>query len=131
MTRLPDTFLEDRALRDAARAVLTEDIARLRDSLGEEGIAARVSSGMTTTISSRIRTGARDVLAQAKAQAADNQGVLAVLIGAIILFLARGTILDWIDDLAAGGDDEDPTDEVTAAHDSDPEPEPAFEGDAA
>ena len=129
MTRLPDTFLEDRALRDSARAVLAEDIARLRDSLGEEGIAARVSSGMTTTISSRIRTGARDVLAQAKAQAADNQGVLAVLIGAIILFLARGPILDWIDDLTAGEDDDDLTDDGVAA--TDPQPEPAFEGDTA
>lgn len=105
MTRLPASFMEDRALRDAARAVLTEDIERLRASLSEEGIASRVSSGVTTTVSSRIRTGARDVLAQAKAQAADNKGVLAVLIGAIILFLARGRILDWIDEL--GMDEEE------------------------
>lgn len=111
MTRLPPSFMEDRALRDGARAVLTEDIARLRTNLNEEGIASRVSSGVTTTISSRIRTGARDVLAQAKAQASDNKGVLAVLIGAIILFLARGPILDWIDEL---GMDEEEGDESEA-----------------
>jgi hypothetical protein len=111
MNRLPANFMEDRALRDAARAVLTEDIERLRANLNEEGIASRVSSGVTTTISSRIRTGARDVLAQAKAQAADNKGVLAVLIGAIILFLARGLILDWIDEL---GMDEEEGDESEA-----------------
>lgn len=100
MTRLPQGFIEDRALRDAARAVLTEDIERLRASLEEQGIASRVSSGVSTTISSRIRTGARDVLAQAKAQAGDHKGVLAVLIGAIILWFAREPILDWIDELA-------------------------------
>jgi hypothetical protein len=111
MTRLPASFIEDRAMRDAARAVLTEDIERLRAALNEEGIASRVSSGVTTTISSRIRTGARDVLAQAKAQAADSKGVLAVLIGAIILFLARGPILDWIDEL---GMDEEEGDESEA-----------------
>jgi hypothetical protein len=121
MTRLPASFVEDRALRDAARALLTEDIERLRASLSEEGIASRVSSGVTTTVSSRIRTGARDVLAQAKAQAADNKGVLAVLIGAIILFLARGPLLDWIDEL--GMDEEDGSEGETSLPDSGSAPE--------
>lgn len=125
MTRLPDSFIEDRALRDAARAVLTEDIERLRASLSEQGIASRVSSGVTTTISSRIRTGARDVLAQAKAQAGDNKGVLAVLLGAIILFLTRGPILDLIDDLF-GSANSDADTETDLADD-----EPASEGDPA
>lgn len=113
MTRLPDRFVEDRALRDAARAVLAEDIAHLRASLSEEGIGARVTSGVTGTITSRIRTGARDVLAQARAQAGDHKGVLAILVGAIILWLARGPILDWIDDMAAADLDEE----------ADPEPD--------
>jgi hypothetical protein len=107
MTRLPQRFVEDRALRDAARAVLAEDIARLRAALDEEGIASRVSSGVTATVSDRVRAGARDVLAQARAQAGDHKGVLAVLVGAIVLWLARGPILDWI---AALGDDEDDED---------------------
>lgn len=122
MTRLPDSFVEDRALRDAARAVLTDDIERLRASLSEEGIASRVSSGVTTTVTSRIRTGARDVLAQARAQASDNKGVLAVLIGAIILFLARGPILEWIDELAAG-EEEDGTGDADPSPDLDTAPE--------
>lgn len=125
MTRLPASFIEDRALRDAARAVLSEDIARLRASLSEEGIASRVSSGVTTTVSSRIRSGARDVLAQARAQAADNKGVLAVLCGAIILFLARGPILDWIDEL--GADEEEGAESEAAL----PESGSAAEGDSA
>lgn len=107
MTRLPERFIEDRALRDAARAVLIDDIEHLRASLAEEGIASRVSSGVTGTISTRIRTGARDVLAQAMAQANDYKGVLALLVGAIILFLARGPILDWIEALGLDEDVED------------------------
>lgn len=107
MTRLPARFIEDRALRDAARAVLIEDIEHLRASLAEEGIASRVSSGVTGTISTRIRTGARDVLAQAMAQANDYKGVLALLVGAIILFLARGPILDWIEALGLDADEDD------------------------
>ena len=107
MTQLPQRFIEDRALRDAARAVLAEDIERLRASLDEQGIASRVSSGVTTTISARIRTGASDVFAQARAQAGDHKGVLAVLVGAIILWFARGPILDWIDELAGENPDDD------------------------
>jgi hypothetical protein len=114
MTRLPQRFVEDRALRDAARAVLAEDIEHLRASLSEQGIAARVSSGVTGTITSRIRTGARDVLAQARAQAGDHKGVLAILVGAIILWLARGPILDWIDDMAAADLDEEPDADLPA-----------------
>jgi hypothetical protein len=127
MTRLPQRFTEDRALRDAARAVLAEDLARLRTSLGEEGIASRVSSGVKTTVTARIRSGARDVLAQAKAQAGDHKGVLAVLIGAILLFLARGPILDWLEALDAPEEFDDDTDETSAAA----SPEPAAEGDPA
>jgi hypothetical protein len=122
MTRLPQSFIEDRALRDAARAVLVEDIERLRASLSEEGIASRVSSGVSSTITSRIRTGARDVLAQAKAQAGDHKGVLAVLIGAIVLWFARGPILDWLDEFA---DIDDDTDTDAASPEGDAQGDPA------
>jgi hypothetical protein len=84
---------------------MAEDIERLRANLSEQGIASRVSSGVSSTISSRIRTGARDVLAQAKAQAGDHKGVLAVLVGAIVLWLARGPILDWLDEFDDAEDD--------------------------
>lgn len=127
MSALPPRFTEDRALRDAARAVVTEDLTRLRAHLGEQGIASRVSSGVKTTVTARIRSGARDVLAQAKAQAGDHKGVLAVLIGAIILFLARGPILDWLDGLDAPDAIDNDTDETSAAA----SPEAASEGDPA
>lgn len=99
MTALPPRFIEDRALRDAARAVLEEDIARLRASLGEQGVASRVSSSVSTTVTSRIRDGAADVLDQARQRASDNPGVLAVLIGAILLWVMRGPILDLVENL--------------------------------
>lgn len=105
MTRLPDHFIEDRALRDAARALLTDDIERLRAHLDQEGIASRVSSSVGSNISGRIRSGARDVLAQARAQAGDHKGVLAVLVGAIILWFAHGPILDWFNEFDADDND--------------------------
>jgi hypothetical protein len=125
MTPLPDRFIEDRALRDAARAVLTDDLARLRENLSEQGIASRVSSSVSSTITGRMKAGARDVLAQARAQAGDHKGVLALLIGAIILFFARGPILDWLDDSEEAEDIDD------AAPAPDPELAPAPQGDLA
>lgn len=124
MTRLPDRFIEDRALRDAARAVLTEDIERLRASLAEEGIGSRVSSGVTSTISARVREGAQDVLDQAKALAGERRNVLALLVGAIVLWLAREPIFAWLSDFAEtlGGVDDDNDDDAAA-------PEAAPEGD--
>lgn len=99
MTQLPDRFLEDRALRDAARAVLTEDVEQLRETLSEQGIASRVSSGVTTTISARIRSGARDVMTEVRTQAGDRKGMIALLIGAIILWFGRSSIFEWFEDL--------------------------------
>jgi len=105
MTRLPDRFIEDRALRDAARAVLTNDIARLRAALNEQGVAGRVSSSVGSTVSQRVRRGASDLLDQAKTQASDHIGVLTVLVGAILLWFARAPIIEWFATI-----DEDDTD---------------------
>ncbi|MFN9634718.1 MAG: hypothetical protein ACK554_15040 [Erythrobacteraceae bacterium] len=119
MTALPPRFIEDRALRDAARAVLEEDVARLRDSLEEEGVTSRVTSSVGTTITGRIRAGANDVLEQAKQAASDHRGVLAVLIGATLLWLMRGPLLALIE-----GEAEDEAD-------TEIEPEDAMAGAAA
>lgn len=111
MSELPARFLEDRRLRDAARAVLAEDIERLQGNIGEQGIASRVSSGVTSSISTRIKSGARDVLDEAKAQAGDNKGVIALLAGAIILWFARVPLFAWFEELISGlaeGDEDEP-----------------------
>lgn len=104
MTRLPARFLEDRALRDAARAVLDEDIARLRASLDQQGVASRVSSSLGSTVTARIRAGAGDVLQQAKERASDHPGVLALLLGAILLWLMRGPLMALLEDEHGTGD---------------------------
>lgn len=117
MTALPPRFIEDRALRDAARAVLEEDVARLRDSLEEEGVTSRVTSSVGSTITGRIRAGANDVLEQAKQAATDHRGVLAVLIGAILLWLMRGPLLALIEGEAEDEADTEiePEDAMTGA----------------
>jgi ATP-dependent Clp protease ATP-binding subunit ClpA len=104
MTALPPRFIEDRALRDAARAVLDEDIARLRASLDEQGVGSRVSSSLRETVGGRIRTGASDVFEQAKQSATDNRGILAILIGAILLWLMRGPLLALLEGAAEDAD---------------------------
>ncbi|MEM7664577.1 MAG: hypothetical protein AAF250_01855 [Pseudomonadota bacterium] len=86
MTRLPDQFLEDRALRNAARDVFMADIAHARASFSGKGIAARIGS--------QIGDGAKDVIEVARSNADDNRGVLAALIGAILVFFAREPILE-------------------------------------
>lgn len=135
MSQLPPRFVEDRALRDAARAVLEEDIARLRASLGEQGVASRVSASVGTTITGRIRAGADDVLEQAKQAASDYRGVLAVLVGAILLWLMRGPLLaliegateDWAGDRAEDEADteNEPNDAMTGSAAEAPSPDAA------
>lgn len=93
MSALPQRFVEDRALRDAARAVLDEDIARLRASLGEQGVASRVTSSIGTTVTGRLKAGASDVLESAKDTAIDNRGMIALLVSAVLLWLMRGPLL--------------------------------------
>lgn len=86
MSKLPQQFLEDRALRDAAREVFMTDIEHARTSISGKGIATRVGS--------RVGDGAKDVFEVARVHADDNRGVLAALIGAILLFFAREPILE-------------------------------------
>lgn len=86
MSKLPQQFIEDRALRDAARDVFMADIQHARTSISGKGIAARVGS--------RVGDGAKDVFEVAKVHADDNRGILAALLGALVLFLAREPILE-------------------------------------
>lgn len=86
MTKLPQQFIEDRALRDAARDVFMADIEHARTSTSGQGIATRIGS--------RVGDGAKDVFEVAKVHADDNRGILAALIGAIVLFFAREPILE-------------------------------------
>jgi len=109
MTRLPQQFIEDRALRDAARDVFMADVEHARISISGKGIAARVGS--------RVGDGAKDVFEVAKVHADDKRGILAALIGAIVLFFAREPILEVLGIIEPGDDEEVPEIETEIAED--------------
>lgn len=86
MSRNQDILREDRELRDAAKAVLLADLEHAKASFSAKGVATRIGG--------RIGDGAKDVLEVAKVQADDNRGVIAMLIGAIALWMGRTPILE-------------------------------------
>lgn len=86
MSRLPDAFHQDKALRDAARDVLVADIEHAKATMSGKALAGRVAG--------RVGDGAKDVLEVAKGHASDRQGILAGIIAIIALWFARGTIAE-------------------------------------
>ncbi|QIQ86162.1 hypothetical protein [Erythrobacter sp.] len=86
MPDIDPRLAEDRALRNAALAVLKADIEHAKESFTPKSIAARTGT--------RLKEGAEEVYEIAKDRADDNRGVIAVLIGALFLFLARQPILE-------------------------------------
>ncbi|BDI61061.1 hypothetical protein [Qipengyuania nanhaisediminis] len=96
MNELELRFLQDKRMRDAAKQVLHADIEHLRASLSGGNIARKVFG--------TVGEGAKDVLEIAREQAEDKTGVLAALVGALIVWLAREPIFAF---LGLGGDHED------------------------
>ena len=88
MTSLPKRYIEDKAMRDAAKGVLEADLEHFKTTLAEQGLAGRVSAQITGKVRRRISAGARDVFAQAQNLAEDHRGVLAVLVDMAIAALA-------------------------------------------
>lgn len=84
MSDLERQFLEDRALRDAALAVLKADIEHAKVTFSGKGLTERVTS--------RISDGAQDVFETAKEKTDDHLGIIAMLVGAILLWLSREPI---------------------------------------
>ena len=79
---------EDRALRNAARALFDADIAHLKASLSGKSISSRIVD--------RIGEGASEVLDEAMEVADNHKGVIATLIAAIVLWFARHPIIDLL-----------------------------------
>ncbi len=102
---------EDRALRDAAKALVTADIAILRADLAGKGFGERIVD--------RIGEGAVDLFEEAVELADTNRGVLAALFGAVVLWFARNPIIALFADEADTNDsneiEEDALDEAEAA----------------
>jgi hypothetical protein len=87
---------QDRALRDAAKAVIQADIAFLKEDLAPSALTSRMADGAT------------EVFDRAKDVAEDNKGILGTLVAAVILWFARNPILD----LLAGDRDDEQHDEA-------------------
>ena len=88
-------MLEDRYLRDSARALVEADVEHLKADFAHKGVAERAFD--------RIREGAGDLYDEAVDAAEDNKGALAALIAAILVWLARNPILEM---LGLSGDEE-------------------------
>ena len=89
-------MLEDKRLRDAARALVTADIENLKSDLAD-----------------RLAEGASDVYDEALDVARDHKGALAAIAAAMILWFARNPVLatlfgdDWAEDPDAEYDAEE------------------------
>lgn len=86
MTPRREQYLEDRHLRDAARALVETDLENLRADLSVKGLGARAVD--------RITEGASEVYDEAIQVAADHKGALAAIVAALLLWFARHPILE-------------------------------------
>jgi hypothetical protein len=88
VTKRREQMLEDRILRDAARALVEQDISNLRANLTAKTISERAVN--------RIAAGASDVYDEAVEVASDHKGALAAIIAALALWFARHPILETL-----------------------------------
>ena len=97
MSDLARQLREDRALRDAARALVDADVEHLKGEWGRKSLATRTSD--------RIKEGASDLYEEAVESADEYRGVLAALIVAIGLWFARHPLLSaFLGDEEGDGD---------------------------
>lgn len=96
MSALRQRMLEDRYVRDSARALVEADLRHLRTDISQKSIGERAAD--------RIRKGAADVYDEAVEVASDNKGALAALVAAIVVWFARNPILALIFDDETDGD---------------------------
>lgn len=106
MSRLEERLREDRALRDAARRNVLADIEHVKENLSGARIASRLVG--------RVGDGAVDVFERAKEQAEDKRGVLAALIGALLVWIAREPLFEMLG-LAGEAENDGGADADTAA----------------
>jgi hypothetical protein len=88
MSKLDRQMAEDRALRDAALTLFKADLAFIRTDIREKGVGARLAD--------RLGEGTRDMVDDAVDYAEANGGKVAAGALAVILWFARGPILDAI-----------------------------------
>jgi hypothetical protein len=99
MSDLERRLAEDRTLRDAALALFKADLALVRADLDERGIGKRLGD--------KVGESTLEVIDEAADFAQDNKGKVAAGLAAIILWFARGPILDSLGALLEDDEEED------------------------
>ena len=85
MTRR-ERMLEDRYLRDSAKALVEADFEHVKTDLARKGLLARTFD--------TVKDGAVDLYEEAVDAAEDNKGALAALVAAVVVWFARNPLLD-------------------------------------
>lgn len=98
---------EDRNVRDQALALVKQDIAHLKSDYQDKGIGERAVD--------KLKGSANGIYGEAVEVASDHRGVLAALIGAIVLWFARHPIIAFF---SGSKDDDDEGDEDEALPES-------------
>lgn len=88
MGQLDKDLAEDRALRDSALALFKSDLALVRADLRERGLGVRMAA--------RIGDSTMDMVDEAVDYAEENKGKLAAAAAAVVLWFARGPIIDGL-----------------------------------
>lgn len=83
--KLEKRMKADRALRDAALAVVKADVANLRGDLEARSVGQRLLD--------RVTVGAADVADDAASIASNNRGLVAAVVSLIVLWFARNPII--------------------------------------
>ncbi len=86
MSRNVENLAIDRANRDAARAVFTERLARIKADLEARGVGSRVAGSVVEGTSDALDAGL-DV-------ARERKGLIAGTIGALLLWIFRQPLFD-------------------------------------
>lgn len=90
MSELKRQMQEDRALRDAARALVEADVAHVKNAFSGPSLAERAAGSLSD--------GAKDVFDKASTAAEDHKGILAALVGAVLIWIARNPIMELLGD---------------------------------
>ena len=107
MNRPERQMREDRAVRNAARALVDADIAQLKNTFSGKSLAKRVTD--------RVSEGSKDIFEEAVDAADNHRGALATLVAAVALWFAHFPLKSlFSDDQDEGGDE---AEENTNTHD--------------
>jgi hypothetical protein len=79
-------MLEDRYLRDSAKALVEADLEHVKTDLARKGLVARTFD--------TVKDGAVDLYEEAVDAAEDNKGALVALVAAVVVWFARNPLLD-------------------------------------